>query len=56
MALMDLDIRSEEDFNCLCPEYREILNRKDAIRASYKMDVDVADQIEGIATSTWLIK
>lgn len=47
MALMDLDIRSDDDFNCLCPEYQDILNRKDAIRATNEMDVDVADQIEG---------
>lgn len=51
---MDLDIRSDEDFDCLCPEYKEILNQKDAIRESYSNDVDVADQIEGLLTDCFI--
>ncbi len=54
LALMDLDIRSDDDFNCLCPEYQEILNRKDAIRATYAIDVDVYDQIEGLLTDCFM--
>lgn len=53
-ALMELDIRSDEDFNCLCPEYKKILNQKDGIRESYNNDVDVADQIEGLITDCFI--
>lgn len=54
LALMDLDIRSEEDFNCLCPEYRQILGQKDVIRATYKNDAEIADQIEGLLTDCFI--
>lgn len=54
LALMDLDIRSEDDFNCLCPEYRQILSQKDAIRSTYKNNVEVADQIEGLLTDCFI--
>lgn len=51
---MDLDIRSDEDIDCLCAEYKRILNEKDAIRESYKNDVDVSDQIEGLLTDCFM--
>lgn len=54
LALMDLDIRSEEDFNCLCPEYKEILKQKESIMESYKADADVSDQIEGLLTDCFI--
>lgn len=54
LALMDLDIRSDEDFNCLCPEYKQILNQKDVIRESYNNDVDASDQIEGLVTDCFI--
>lgn len=54
LALMDLDIRSDEDIDCLCPEYKQILNEKDAIRESYKNDVDISDQIEGLLTDCFI--
>lgn len=54
LALMDLDIRNDEDFNCLCPEYKEILSKKESIMDSYKADIDVSDQIEGLLTDCFI--
>lgn len=54
LALMDLDIRNDEDFNCLCPEYKEILDKQDSILDSYNSYVDVSDQIEGLLTDCFI--
>lgn len=54
LALMDLDIRGDEDYNSLCPEYKEILSQRDTIMESHKIDAEISDQIEGLLTDCFI--
>lgn len=54
LALMDLDIRSDDDLNYLCPEYKKILSEKDNIMESHKLVAEISDQIEGLLTDSFV--
>lgn len=53
-ALIDLDVRNEEEFNCLCPEYQYVLKRKDDIETAYKNDSIILDRLYGLVTDCYI--
>ncbi|XP_055849640.1 Bardet-Biedl syndrome 7 protein homolog isoform X2 [Episyrphus balteatus] len=53
-ALLQVDIRNDEDFNCLMPEYQSILNRRIEIEADYKKSPAILDKYFGIITDFYI--
>lgn len=54
MALLDLDVRTDAEFDCLCDEYQDILRRKDSIETSQTIDSIVLDRIYGLLTDCYI--
>lgn len=54
VALLDLDIRNDDELNCLCPEFKDILKRKDTIRIDQKNDFVILDRIYGLLTDYYI--
>lgn len=53
-ALIDLDVRNDEEFNCLCDEYQNILRRKDDIETAYKNESIILDRLYGLITDCYI--
>lgn len=54
VALLDLDVRTDAEFDCLCEEYQDILRRKDTIEANHSIDSIVLDRIYGLLTDCYI--
>lgn len=53
-ALLDLDIRTEAEFECLCPEFRDVLQRKTHIADTFPHKMTVLDRIYGLLTDSFI--
>lgn len=53
-ALLEVDIKNDDDFNCLMPEYQSILNRRTAIEKSYSEIPVILSRYFGIITDFYI--
>lgn len=54
MALLDLDVRSDDELSCLCADYRDILARRNTIMEQQKLDPVELDRISGLLTDFYI--
>lgn len=54
MALIDLDIRNEEELACLNEDYKSIMDRRDQIIEAYKFSPAVLDRVFGLLTDCYI--
>lgn len=54
IALDDLDVRNDDELNCLCPEFKAILSRREQILQDFKSDPTVLDRIYGFLTDFFI--
>lgn len=54
MGLIDLDIRNDDELNCLDANYKNIMERRDEIIEAYKFSPAVLDKIFGILTDCFV--
>lgn len=54
LALLDLDIRSDDEMKCLTNQYQDILRRKDEIIDASKTSQSYLNQIYGLLTDCYI--
>lgn len=54
LALLDLDIRNDDEMKCLSAEYQDILSRKTDISESAKTSQAILNQIYGLLTDCYI--
>uniref|UniRef100_A0A182K4S1 RWD domain-containing protein n=1 Tax=Anopheles christyi TaxID=43041 RepID=A0A182K4S1_9DIPT len=55
-ALLDLDIRDDEEFNTLSEEYRSLIRNQQAIGAEFRKQPTILNRIYGILTDLYIDK
>ena len=54
MALLQVNIRNDDDFNCLMPDYKSILSRQTEIEANFKKTPAILGRFFSILTDFYI--